>query len=177
MRYWIVFLGCVLMACSSEEEQQPVDVNWTKENSTDLSKNLAIQEEIDIKLFLEMHKDWKIIKTGSGLQYTIYEYGKVDTTYSPQAGDKALIEYTISLLDGTECYKTEEDEYEEIVVDNSEIETGVQEGLKKMTIGDRAKLIIPSHLGHGLIGDMDKIPPLTTLVIDIHLLGIKSKHY
>lgn len=165
------------MACSSEEEQQPVDVNWTKENSTDLSKNLAIQEEIDIKLFLEMHKDWKIIKTGSGLQYTIYEHGTVDTTYSPQAGDKALIEYTISLLDGTECYKTEEDEYEEIVVDNSEIETGVQEGLKKMTIGDRAKLIIPSHLGHGLIGDMDKIPPLTTLIIDIHLLGIKSKHY
>ena len=177
MKYWIVFLGCVLMACSSGEEQQPVDVNWTKENSTDLSKNLAIQEEIDIKLFLEMHKEWKIVKTGSGLQYTIYEHGTIDTTYTPRAGDKAMIEYTISLLDGTECYKTEEDEYEEIVVDNSEIETGVQEGLKKMTIGDRAKLIIPSHLGHGLIGDMDKIPPLTTLVIDIHLLGIKSKHF
>lgn len=164
------------MGCSTEEEQQPVDINWTKENSTDLSKNLAIQEEIDIKLFLEMHKDWKVIKTGSGLQYTIYESGTVDTSYSPQLGDKTMIEYTISLLDGTECYKTEDDEYEEIVVDNSEIETGVQEGLKLMTVGDRATLIIPSHLGHGLIGDMKKIPPLTPLVIDIHLLGIKTRN-
>ncbi len=42
-----------------------------------------------------------------------------------------------------------------------------------MTIGDRAKLIVPSHIGHGLVGDMDKIPPLNTLVIDIYLIGIQ----
>ena len=85
----------------------------------------------------------------------------------------AEIEYSITLLDGTVCYETASDEYEELIVDNSEIESGVQEGIKKMTIGDRAKLIVPSHLGHGLVGDLDKIPPLTTLVIDIHLIGIE----
>lgn len=162
----------VLVGCTSEEEKAP-EVNWTKKQSTDFGKEMAIQEEIDIKLFLELHKDWKMIKTGSGLQYYIYEHGKIDTAYSPKPGDIARIEYVITMLDGTECYRTEEDEYENFNVDKSQIESGVQEGIKKMTIGDRAKLIIPSHLGHGLVGDMNKIPPLTPLVVDIYLTGIK----
>lgn len=166
------FILLVLFSCTTEEEK-PKDINWTKKNSIDLGKELAIQQEIDIKLFLESHGDWKMTKTGSGLQYYIYEHGKIDTAYSPKTGDFARIEYIVTLLDGTECYRTEDDEYEEIVVDNSGIETGVQEGIKKMTIGDRAKLIIPSHLAHGLVGDMKKIPPLTPLVIDIYLTGIK----
>jgi FKBP-type peptidyl-prolyl cis-trans isomerase len=165
-------------SCAEEPEvilrqaQESPEVDWTKENSTNLSKSLAIDEEINIKLFLEQHKKWKMTKTGSGLQYYIYEHGKIDTMYSPKPGDIAEIEYVVTLLDGTECYRTEENKYEEFKVDNSEIESGIQEGIKKLTIGDRAKLIIPSHLGHGLLGDSDKIPPLTTLVIDIRLIGI-----
>ena len=112
-------------------------------------------------------------KTGSGLQYMIYEHGDIDTSYTPLPGNIARIEYKITMLDGTLCYRTEDDEYENFKVDRSEIESGVQEGIKKMSIGDRARLIIPSHLGHGLLGDRDKIPPLTPLVIDIYLTGIK----
>lgn len=171
MRYTIILLLILLVACG-EEDSLSRDIEWTQQNSTELNKNLVVDEQIEIKLFLEMHKDWDIKETGSGLQYFIYEQGIEDTAHTPKAGDIAEIEYVISLLDGTECYRTKEDEYEEFIVDNSEIETGVQEGIKKMSIGDRAKLIIPSHLGYGLIGDMDKIPPLTTLVIDIYLMGI-----
>lgn len=173
MRYLLYCCSLLLLFSCTEEEEKSKDINWTKDNSIDLGKEIAIKEEIDIKLFLESHRDWNMIKTGSGLQYNIYEEGTIDTAYSPRPGDIARIEYIITLLDGSECYKTEDDEYEEIVVDNSGIETGIQEGIKKMTIGDRARLIIPSHLGHGLVGDMNKIPPLTPLVIDIYLTGIK----
>ena len=107
-------------------------------------------------------------KTGSGLQIFIYENGIGDSVYS---GEIADIEFAITLLDGTECYKTASDEYQEVLVDQSEAETGLQEAIKKMRVGDRAKLIIPSHIGHGLIGDMNKIPPLTTLVVDVNILG------
>jgi FKBP-type peptidyl-prolyl cis-trans isomerase len=172
MRYLIYIVPFILFSCTTEEEPEVPEINWTQENSTNFSQSVAAQEEIDIKLFLEMHKDWEITRTGSGLQYYIYERTDGDTSIHAQGGDIAEIEYAISLLSGDECYRTEDDEYEEFIVDNSEIESGIQEGIKLLSPGDRAKLIIPSHLAHGMAGDLDKIPPLTTLVINIHLIGI-----
>ncbi len=161
----------MLLACSEEPTDNLDEFEWTQENSTNLSQGIAAQEEIDIKLFLEMHKDWKMTRTGSGLQYYIYERGS-DTSIHALPRDIVEIEYAVSLLNGDECYRTEADEYEELVVDNSEIESGIQEGVKLLSPGDRAKFIIPSHLAQGIAGDLDKIPPLSVLVIDIHLMGI-----
>ena len=64
-----------------------------------------------------------------------------------------------------------DDEYKEVLVDQSEVESGLQEAIKLLSTGDRAKFIIPSHIAHGLLGDLNKIPPLRTLVIDLTLLG------
>ena len=166
------FLTVLLFSCE-DEVIQPVDIEWTKQQSTDLNKELAIQEELDILFYLEMHQDWKMTKTGSGLQIYIYEEGDIDTSFHPKSGHIAMVEYKIVQLDGTVCDETKDDEYVDFKVDNSEIESGVQEAIKLMSLGDRAKLIIPSHIAHGLIGDLDKIPPLTTLVMDIHLIGIR----
>lgn len=150
------------------EEIQPKEVSWTKQQSTNLGKELAIEQELDIKIFLEGHKDWNMVTTGSGLRYEILEHGEGD---SIRAGDRAEIEYEIRQLDGTLCTKTESDEYEEFDVDKSEIESGIQEGIKYLCVGDRARFIMPSHLAHGLVGDMNKIPPLTILLVEIKVLG------
>ena len=116
-----IFSLFILFSCTTEEEKKP-EVEWSNKRSIELSKELTIQEEIDVKLFLEMHKDWKMTNTGSGLQYMIYEHGKIDTAYSPLPGNIARIEYKITMLDGTLCYRTEDDEYENFKVDRSEIE-------------------------------------------------------
>jgi FKBP-type peptidyl-prolyl cis-trans isomerase len=43
-----------------------------------------------------------------------------------------------------------------------------------MRVGEKARLVMPSHLAHGLLGDMDnKIPPLSPLIIDIELIAIE----
>lgn len=168
-KFFFFNLFLLLIACGENEPEKTPEINWDQEKSTKMNKEFAIEEQIQIKLFLEHHKDWKVEKTGSGLQYYIYEKGIGDQAVE---GLLAQVEMKVSLLDGTECYKTEADEYEEFMIDKSNIETGVQEGIKKMRIGDKAKLIIPSHLAHGLIGDMNKIPPLTTIIVDIHLIGL-----
>lgn len=169
MKNFFFIVAVLLMsACNPAEKDQP-EINWDQEKSTQFNKELAIEEEIQIKLFLEQHKDWKVQKTGTGLQYYIYKNGD---GMPAKEGLSAQVEMEVKLLDGTECYKTSKDEFEEFVIDRSNIETGIQEGIKKMKVGDRAKFIIPSHLAHGLVGDMDKIPPLTTIVVDIHLIGL-----
>jgi len=167
---YIVPIVALFISCEEPPPELPKEVNWTKDDSYTLGKNVAENEEIKIRLFLEMHKDWKLEQTGTGLRYYVYEKGDGPI---PKRGQIAQIEYVVSLLDGEECYRTESDEYEELLVDQSDVETGVQEAIKLLHVGDRAKLIIPSHIGHGLLGDQNKIPPLTTLVVDIYLMGVR----
>lgn len=163
-----IVIGGSLFTFSSCTEEPKVEepVHWTKEQSTQMHHDLAAEEELDINLFLAQHAGWKMTKTGSGLQYYIYEKG--DGALG-KVGDLAQVEFTITLLDGTECYKTEDNEIQEFKIDLSEVETGIQEGVKLLHKGDRVKMIIPSHLAHGLVGDMNKIPPLTPIVVDLYL--------
>jgi FKBP-type peptidyl-prolyl cis-trans isomerase len=167
---YLSFCFLILFSCQTKELDQDPVINWTKEKSTEMNKNFTIEEELDIKMFLENRKSWKTIKTGSGLRYYIYHKGDGEQAVS---GKIAQVKFKISLLNGDLCYETDFLETESFKIDKSDIETGVQEGIKKMKVGDKAKLIVPSHLGHGLIGDMDKIPPLSVLVIDLELCSLK----
>jgi FKBP-type peptidyl-prolyl cis-trans isomerase len=160
-----LFLSC------QEEPKREIEVSWTTQKSSDFSKDLAIEEDIDIKIFLQRKKDWKITDTGSGLRFFIYKNGDGDIA---ESGMTAEVKFEISKLDGTICYKTIGSATERFKIDKSEIETGVQEGIKYMHVGDKIKMIIPSHLGHGLVGDFDKIPPLTTLVVDLELVSLRK---
>lgn len=166
---WITF---VLASCTG----QPVtkakeETDWSTEKSTDMNQDFAIEEELRIKMYLADRPSWKTVKTGSGLRYYIYRAGKGPKA---ESGMTAEVKYRIELLNGTLCYETESNETDSFEIDNSEVETGVQEGIKKMRVGDKAKLILPSHIAHGLTGDMDQIPPLSSIIIDIELISLKK---
>jgi FKBP-type peptidyl-prolyl cis-trans isomerase FkpA len=154
---------------TKKEEKKP---NWSKERSYRLNKEIAEQEIIDVKLYCERIPGANFIETGTGLLYWVKKEG-----LGPKAnvGDIVQLEYKITLLDGTLCYETAADEYYEFRVDKSDVETGIQEGVKYLSANSEAKLIISSYLAHGLTGDMDKIPPLTPIVVDLKVLNIKSK--
>lgn len=49
---------------------------------------------------------------------------------------------------------------------------GFKEGILQMSIGDKATLFIPSHLGYGEQGYPGAIPPNSDLVFEIELLGV-----
>lgn len=164
----LAFVFLLAGSCKNESnKEKPID--WNTEKSTKMNKQFSAEEEIEINLFLARKSEWKTQKTGSGLRYYIYEQGEGEP---PLPNDYVDIEYKITLLDGTECYATANDEVEEIKVDKAQVESGIQEGIKLMKQGDRAKLIVPSHLAHGIVGDMSKIPPVSTLLVDIHLVKI-----
>jgi FKBP-type peptidyl-prolyl cis-trans isomerase len=168
----ILFVGVLLLlfSCGEKNTSENKPAEWNQDKSTQMNKDLAIEEQIQIKLFLERHKDWKMEKTGTGLQYYVYQKSEGD---SAKIGQVAQVELKITLLDDKEVYQTAKDEVNEFVIDRTDIESGIHEGIKKMRVGEKAKLIIPSHLGHGLIGDLDKVPPLSVLVVDIHLIKLK----
>jgi FKBP-type peptidyl-prolyl cis-trans isomerase len=172
MYKYIVFISIILFSCNEENKlsKEKNDIDWTRDHSTKFGENIAKEDEIGIKLFLKQRSEWKVKESGTGLRYWVYE--ETDGVQAKE-GDEVQVQFKVELLDGTLCYQTEADESSFFKVDKSDVETGVHEGIKYMREGERAKLIIPSHLGHGLIGDLDKIPPMEVLVVDLFLKKIK----
>lgn len=163
-----------LIACKNEEANMVVnDPNWNKNKSIDMNATFSQEEDEEIEVFLSTHTDWKMTETGTGLRYMIYE--RSNSNDSVKVGDVVTVDFEISLLNGEVCYTSKENEPETFAVEKSDVESGLHEGIKYLCLGDRAKLILPSHTAHGLVGDMDKIPPLSPLIYDIKLLKIEKQ--
>lgn len=171
MNFWIktslIFSVVTLVACKQQEEPT---IDWSKDMSTEFGKHIAKNEDMDIELFIDQNDRYKFEQTGSGLRIAF-----VKRTDGQQAerGMVAEVRHKISLLDGTVCYQSELDKNDFFRIDKEDIESGIQEAIKLMRIGEKSKVIIPSHLGHGLVGDFEKIPPLSVLVVDLELVALK----
>jgi FKBP-type peptidyl-prolyl cis-trans isomerase len=109
--------------------------------------------------------------TSSGLRYMIYNKTKGDKV---KMGNEVSVNVKIERLDGTICYQTDTiSGKESILIGKSDVESGIQEGIRLMRLGEKAKFILPSYLGHGLLGDRYTIPPQAILYVDVKLLEIK----
>jgi FKBP-type peptidyl-prolyl cis-trans isomerase len=113
---------------------------------------------------------WNMTKTGTGLRYLIFKKGH---GVKAMKGKIAVISYTLRFLNGDLCYSSDKDGLKEFKIGYGNVESGVEEGILLMHVGDRAKFIVPSHLAFGLLGDQNKIPRQATLVYDIELVKIK----
>lgn len=169
---WMVIglISALFASCGHEPDKLIKPVTWTKDQSVEFGKSLALEEDIDIRLYLKRREHWNVKETGSGLRYWVYEGFEGATA---QEGDWVEVEFEVRLLDDSLCYSTDPGEVAVFKVDKSDVESGVQEGIKFLGKGGKAKLIIPSHLGHGLVGDLNRIPPLQVLVVDLHVVEIK----
>lgn len=144
---------------------------WSDNHSVDFNQEINEREQIQIRLFLEHHKSLKMNLTNSGLRYMIYKNGNGESVAS--SGKTVYTKMKVELLDGSICHETPEDETENFVLEHSNKESGIHEALRFMKKGDRAKLILPSHLAHGLLGDREQIPPQSILYIDLELVELK----
>jgi FKBP-type peptidyl-prolyl cis-trans isomerase FkpA len=164
-----IILSIVLFSCSDDpKELSPIDMNKLQENLLEANKIALAKEAKQIEAYVEQ-KNLEVIKTQTGLRYHIYKDLEGETIKKEQI---AVVKYKVTLLDGTECYSTKGG-MEEFAVEKDYVETGLHEGIGFMSIGDKAIIILPSHLAHGLAGDLKKVPIRSTIVYDIELVAIK----
>lgn len=175
MKYLVPFIFClILWSCGAEEETLPPDPEWSDDQSIQMNTVFSQEEEAEIDNFLSHRPDWDMTRSETGLRYFIYhKSGSVDTAH---VGDDVTVSFEISLLDGTLCYSSEENGNETFKVEKTDIESGLHEAVKYMCVGDRGMFILPSHMAHGLIGDTEKIPPLSPVIYDLRMVMIKHNH-
>lgn len=173
--YTALFIGSAFFcSCGNTEPKQKAKTDPTKNiNETELKNQFVkankqlVQKEIDeMDYYVKTHK-MPFITTTSGIRYYVYKpSAKGD---SIKDGDEIVMNFKVSLLDGTECYSSKTEGKKTFIVGNEEIESGIHRGVKYVKHGDKALLLIPSHLAHGLLGDMNKIPPQMPIIYDIEI--------
>ncbi len=154
------------------EEQPSNPKNISVKESIALSQLWTKDEAYKIKRFVE-RRNWNPKRTETGIYYKIYKQNP--SGKKAKTGDVATITYEIRLLnaDTTLCYSSAKGKSEDVIIEMDNVESGLHEALTYMREGERAYVILPHYLAHGLVGDLDKIPPLSPVLYDINLLHLK----
>ena len=127
-------------------------------------QNAAIEVELD-KLATGFER------TESGLRYQILQKGSGS---KPAKGATVSVHYKGQLADGTvfdSSYKRKEPI--EFALGTGQVIAGWDEGVALLSVGDKARFVIPSHLGYGAQGAGGVIPPNANLIFDVELVEVK----
>lgn len=110
-------------------------------------------------------------KTESGLRYKMIQKG---TGKQAQKGKTVSVHYTGSLENGQvfdSSYKRKQPI--DFPLGMGHVIEGWDEGIALLQVGDKARFVIPSHLGYGERGAGGVIPPGATLIFDVELMDVK----
>ena len=110
-------------------------------------------------------------KTESGLRYQIIQKG---SGAQASQGKEISVHYKGQLPDGR-VFDSSYDRKQPIdfTVGIGQVIKGWDEGLQLLQVGDKARLVIPSHLAYGSQGAGGVIPPDATLIFDVELMAVK----
>ena len=111
----------------------------------------------------------QVITTQSGLQYEVIKAGN---GASPTETQTVEVHYHGTLLDGT-VFDSSVQRGKSISFPVNGVIQGWVEALQLMRVGDKWKLYIPYDLAYGERGAGASIPPFSTLIFEVELLGIQ----
>ena len=165
----IALLSLILVMSSCHEKPQPTVPSSDRELKESLEKAnrvMASEEEEDIVNFVRRHQ-WEMISTGTGMRYQI-----VKTVQGPliQQGQRVTAEYALYDIFGDVVYCSDTEGLMDFVVGYGGAVDGIDEAIRHLHVGDQARVIVPSHLGYGLVGDQKKVPGRATLIYTLNIL-------
>ena len=118
-----------------------------------------------------INNQWPAVqRTPTGLATLVIKPG---TGALPQPGDRVVVRYKGSLLNGKVFDQNLTREPFVFRVGRHEVIEGWDEGLQLMKVGEKRLLIVPSELCYGARGRLPVIPRSATLVFEVELLEIK----
>ncbi|MBK9758923.1 MAG: FKBP-type peptidyl-prolyl cis-trans isomerase [Flavobacteriales bacterium] len=164
----------MLLACSGGEGTPAAKVGSTEhDRQTDPmveeNKRIALREELDIDGW-EKRQDLVLERTGTGVRMKLI---RDSVGVSAKPGQLARIRFSVSLISGRQCYASSLGETEEFKIEEDNVESGLHEAIQRMSVGDSAVIVLPSHRAYGLLGDKSKIPMRSTVIYRVGLVGVR----
>jgi len=96
-----------------------------------------------------------------------------DNVTFPKSGQKVTCHYTLTLTNGKKIDSSRDRNGAfSFKIGKGEVIAGWEEGLAKMSVGQRAKLTLTPDKGYGAKGVPGCIPPNSVLVFDVELIKV-----
>lgn len=153
MRILLVLASIVVISCSSKSPESKAP--------TDLSPQAFLDNAA---------KEPGAVRTSSGLVYKEIQAG---SGKSPVATDTVTVNYRGTLTDGSE--------FDSSYKRNMPLEFPLNqvipcwtEGVQKMKVGGKSRLVCPANIAYGEQGRPPVIPGGATLIFEIELLGVSG---
>ena len=167
----ILFLP-VLISCKNEVQE--IENRAKKEESiqkalVDVNQYMTRRNMKHIQNFVR-RSEWPMKRTQTGLWYWVYDSVGAQGV---EENDIVSYSYTRRLINGALLDSIPKEKPVAVQLGQGGIERGIEEGLLKMTIGSKAKFILPPHLAFGNFGDMENVPPGAILIYDVYLQNKK----
>jgi len=171
MRITLLLLALALLGCDGCRDKGISNVD-NEQVQKDLMASNKVKHQNEIKRISEFiaRKQWPMDETATGLRYWIYQKGNGSLAKN---SDVAVIAYTVEVMEGKKCYSADSLKPGSFLIGQDNVERGLHEAMVLMHVGDKVRLILPSHLAFGLTGDSDCIPPDASLVYDVHLIELQ----
>ena len=164
---FIISFIVAFVSCKNNSEKSTPGSRPGKNEMADLNRYFVQKDRERIQNYIE-RKNLKMTESPAGLWYQIIKEGEGDVFAD---NDKVILDYECSLLDGTKCYSSKKLGPKEIILGRSEMESGLNEGLRLLKPGAEAIFIMPPFLAYGLIGDGKMIPSRAVIVYNVKIFG------
>jgi len=161
----IICFSFAVVSCNNSQPLSPVEKKSDRDEMVDVNKFLIEKDNERIEGYIE-RKNLQMAQTSSGLWFSILQDGSGELFND---GSTVSFEYDCTLLDGTLCYSSEISGVKEVVIGKSNIESGLNEGLKLLNPGAEAIFILPPYLAFGLLGDGNLIPARAIIVYRVRV--------
>lgn len=156
----------MLTSCGGNETG-PKTGTVKRRDMEELNRYMVQKDKEIIESYIE-RKGLVMTESPTGMWYSVINEGTMPKLTD---GDRVLMEYECSLLDGTLCYSSDVNGPKELVLGHSQMEAGLVQGLKQLGRGGEALFILPPFLSYGLTGDGKKIPPRSIILYKVKLLN------
>ena len=160
-----ICLLILTVSCKDNSDKRNSNVRPGTDQMADLNRYFIQKDKERIQNYIE-RKNLNMTESPTGLWYHLQNEGDGDNFID---SDKIIFEYECSLLDGTKCYSSKILGPKELILGRSEMEPGLNEGLRMLKPGASAIFIMPPFLGYGLIGDGKKIPSRAIIVYNVKI--------
>ncbi|MBQ9639448.1 MAG: FKBP-type peptidyl-prolyl cis-trans isomerase [Bacteroidales bacterium] len=141
------------------ETQKQAAPNY-KENIINANRVVSEAEHTQIEGYIS-RRGWAMTHLPDGASFDEYQRGAGNPLSDE---DTAVLQYSIETLTGQTIYSHRSDT---IIVGHHQPNLGIDQTIKHLRRGSKARIILPSSLAYGMVGDGDRVPAMTVLVYDM----------